>query len=116
MKTILLFLICFSTSTLACDFTRDQVLDCIQKHVDVNQDGAVTRNEIHYIVDTYGTYAQKIYFNLLNGMTRIFSDCDYDGNGVLTVRDFMMTTGTCFATREQQCNMQKICLQIQGGK
>lgn len=111
MRAILLLSLLF-ISIQACDFTRDQVLDCIKTHVDVNQDGKVTRGEIHYIVDTYGSIGQRIYFTVMNGMNRIFSDCDYDKNGVLTVRDFTMTEKTCFAQLEQRCNMEKLCAKI----
>ena len=98
------------TSDNKCGFTRGDALNCVIRHGDLNHDGQLTRDEIRHALNTLVPgYIKPLSWFAGMTMTRIMKDCDVDGNGVLTPRDWEMSKKTCMPTQETLCMLKWFC-------
>jgi hypothetical protein len=93
----------FDTS---CSFTRDDVFNALKKYVDVNpKDNQITKMEINGSLDKYlPWYIPK--WPLVGSVDSILTNCDYDKNGVITARDFMLSAESCLPFKKNWCTVQ----------
>lgn len=93
----------------SCAFTRDDTFKCLEKYVDTNpHDQQITNAEIDAALSKYlPTYLKPVLWWI--GTDGIMKDCDYDKNGVITPRDWMLAQHTCLAEKKNQCTMAWFC-------
>lgn len=92
-----------------CSYTREDSFKCLEKYVDVDpKDGQITPKEVKEALDKYlPSYLKPMFWFI--GISKIFEDCDYDHNGVITPRDWMLSEKKCMHTKESWCTMQWFC-------
>lgn len=97
------------TSDTSCSFTRDDSYQCLKTYVDVHpKNDEITQEEVDLALSTYlPTYLKPIFWFL--NTNKIVNDCDYDKNGVITARDWLMAKETCLPKKENWCTMQWFC-------
>ena len=122
MRVIVLFLFVVLVSVLGnscptylpprndatCGFTRDQAYQCIVAHVNTDGDQVISKPEVDAAIRNIAPW----YIRALSwfvGTGDVFRDCDYDGNGVVSPRDWEMTADTCLGTPEGRCTFQWFC-------
>lgn len=95
-----------------CKFTRQDSYDCLVKYVDVNpKDGQITLAEADEALHQYlPTWMKPIFW--FTDASSVFKECDYDKNGVLTPRDWIMTNATCLPIKESWCTVEWFCERI----
>lgn len=97
------------TSDTSCSYTRDDSFNCLKKYIDINpKNNEITQDEINAGVKKYlPTYLRPMFWWI--GSDKIMNDCDYDKNGVITPRDWIMSKDTCFPAKKDQCTIQWFC-------
>lgn len=99
----------------SCSFTRDDVYRGLKLYVDVDpRDEQITKHEIELALDKYiPWYVPK--FALVGRIDDIIQNCDYDKNGVITARDFLLSKDTCLPFKRNWCTVQWFYDNIQNG-
>jgi hypothetical protein len=91
-----------------CAMDRPGTLVCVRKFVDTNHDEVITRAEVIAAIDKYTTpIIRKLAWFV--GVDRVFVECDYDRNGVITMRDFELSTRTCMSKKTDICRLAWFC-------
>lgn len=89
-----------------CSFTREDARKAIELYVDVNpKDNQITAKEIDEALEKYKTWYLRPVLLVYNSKD-VMRDCDYDQNGAITPRDFMLSEKTCFPIKESWCTIQ----------
>ena len=97
----------------SCTFTRDDSYNCLKKYVDVNpKDGQITQQEVDEALTRYLPAYLKPMFWFVN-TKHVIDNCDYDKNGVITSRDFMLSAETCLPEKRSQCTVQWFCTEAE---
>lgn len=92
-----------------CSYTRDDTYACLKKYVDVNpKDEEITKKEIDEAISKYLPTYLKPMFWFVNTQG-VVNECDYDKNGVITPRDWMLSIKTCLPEKRSQCTVQWFC-------
>jgi len=99
------------TSDTSCSYTRQDSLECLKKYVDNNpKDDKISKAEIDAAVKKYlPTYLKPMFWWI--GSDKVMTDCDYDSNGYITPRDWLMSKEKCFPHKKDQCTIQWFCKQ-----
>ncbi len=97
------------TSDTSCSYTRDDSFNCLKKYIDVNpKDDRISKAEIEAGVSKYlPTYLKPMFWWI--GADKVMKDCDYDKNGFITPRDWLLSKDTCFPQKKDQCTIQWFC-------
>ena len=92
----------------SCEFTRLEAKDCLEREMDTNEDGILTRDEI---VAGLSKHVIPIFRPVLKWlkMSSIMRDCDYDHDGIFTPDDFMKSYKTCAAKKSNLCTIKWFC-------
>ena len=93
-----------------CGFTRSDALACTMKYGDLNHDNKLTADELDHALKTLVPWYLKP-LKWIGGVTaaRTMKDCDYNGDGVLTPRDWKLSAETCMPTQENLCAYKWFC-------
>lgn len=96
-----------------CTFERADSYQCLKKYVDVHpKDDQITKVEIDEAIAKYlPTYLKPVLWWV--GTEGVMDSCDVDKNGVITPRDWEMSSKTCFPIKESQCTVQWFCKRIE---
>jgi hypothetical protein len=98
-----------------CSFSREDVRKGMEEYIDVNpKDNQITAKEIDEALQKYKTWYLKPVLLIYNSKD-VMRDCDYDKNGVITPRDFMLTAKTCFPNKASWCTIQWFYDNIKNG-
>ena len=89
-----LLLFTFLIQTSACP-TKKQAIDCFYGKCDSNQNGQISRKELESAIDKYLPWYKRIPFNLFGGIDQILSDCDANGDKILTAKEAYHMKHTC---------------------
>lgn len=93
-----------------CNFTRIDALNCLSKYIDVDpKDGQITKKEAEEAIQKYVPPVIRGLFWGLVGTDRIWEACDYDKNGVITAKDWMMTKDHCMPHKKNMCSLEWFC-------
>ena len=92
-----------------CTFERPDSYACLKEYVDVNpKDDQITRQEIDEALKKYlPMYLRPVLW--WADLKSVMDSCDVDKNGVITPRDWEMSSKTCFPIKESQCTVQWFC-------
>lgn len=96
----------------SCGFTRAAAYECIQHFGDTNKDGVISEAELEGAISSFVPWGLR----WLVSVRQVMHDCDYDGNGVLTARDWMLSQRTCLPTAANLCTMQWFCERASEGE
>lgn len=97
----------------SCTYTRDDSYECLKKYVDVNpKDDQITQQEVDDALSKYLPAYLKPMFWFLS-TKHVVDMCDYDKNGVITPRDFMLSKETCLPEKRSQCTVQWFCIEAE---
>lgn len=89
-----------------CSFSREDARKAIELYVDVNpKDNQITAKEIDEALEKYKTWYLRPVLLVYNSRD-VLRDCDYDKNGAITPRDFMLAKDTCFPNKASWCTIQ----------
>lgn len=93
----------------SCTFTRDDTYQCLNTYVDINpKDGQITADELNAALDKSLPVWMKPFF-WATSSEKIMGTCDYDKNGVITARDWMLSKKTCLALKSNWCTADWFC-------
>jgi len=97
------------TKDKSCSFTREDSYACLKKYVDVHpKNDEISKKEIDEALSKYlPTYLKPVFWFVSTEKT--MEACDYDKNGVITPRDWLMSKEKCFPKKESQCTIQWFC-------
>ena len=85
------------------------VFRCLEVKVDVDpKNGEIDEHEIEKAFQDYVPTWMKPLLWLTNAKN-VIKDCDYDKNGVITPRDFMLSNETCLPFKNHWCSVQWFC-------
>jgi hypothetical protein len=92
-----------------CTFERVDSYNCLKQYVDINpKDEQITQTEIEEALSVYmPTYLKPLIW--WAGVDSVMKECDVDKNGVITPRDWELSSKTCFPIKESQCTVQWFC-------
>lgn len=93
----------------SCKFTRVDALKCLSKYVDVApKDGGITPKEAKLAIKRFSTPPIRALFWGL-GTNQIWKACDFDKNGVITAKDWVMSKKTCMPHKRNMCSLKWFC-------
>lgn len=101
---------------ISCPFSRDDVLNAMKEVVDVApKDDQITKYEIDLALRNHLPWYLKPAV-WVGSVDDIIESCDYDKNGVITPRDFMMSKNTCLPLKKNWCTVEWFYDKIKAGK
>lgn len=119
MKKLFILLLCVCAASaswfppnddVTCGFTRADALACAMKHGDQNHDNMLTQSEITRAMNTLvPRYIRVLAWFKGIDLKRTLKDCDYNGDGVLTPRDWEMSKKTCMPRQQDLCKFKWFC-------
>ena len=101
---------------VTCTYTREDVFNCFKVYVDTSpKDEQITKTEIEQALGKYlPTYLKPLIWGADTGT--ILDSCDFDHNGVITSRDWMLSKQRCLPFKNNWCTAQWFCERAQNGK
>lgn len=98
-----------------CEFSCEQVVECVSEYVDTNSDGIITIAELDAARSRYSSSAQQVaswfasWFTDAVKSETIASNCDTNGDGRLTPSDFSQPTEKCLPNQHDRCMVKEVC-------
>ena len=83
------------TPNVAACPTKQHVIDCFYDKADSNRDGRITVRELTNSINKYVPWYEQWIFTAFGGIRRILSDCDANGDRILTKEEGFTMEDTC---------------------
>lgn len=91
-----------------CTFSREDLIRCAERKMDINHDERITRAEFKAMIDSFPFLIRKGLPMLFN-IDKVFQGCDYDKDGAITPADFRASVETCLPEKHDLCTAEWIC-------
>jgi hypothetical protein len=93
-----------------CDYTKEDAVKCLEETIDTNKDRAVSRGEFFAaVVENPSMLVRALSWAKTMMANKLFAQCDYNQDGVITARDLKLAEKTCLHSKQELCMMQWIC-------
>jgi hypothetical protein len=105
----------WSDDSPECEFTCEQVVECVSEYVDTDSDGVVTIEELDAARARYTSNTEQVaswfasWFTDATNSATIASNCDTNGDGRLTPSDFAVPTKKCLPNQHDRCMIKDVC-------
>ena len=91
-----------------CSFSRKDAYSCFKTYVDADKSNSIDKEELNAALKKY-IPSKTITWALSYGIDWIFDDCDYNGDGILSPRDYKMSEKTCMTKQNHLCTIKWFC-------
>ena len=98
-----------------CNFSRDDALACIERHIDTDRDGRVSPTEVRMARRRYGGTTLKAvawilsWFHIDLSTKKIMTDCGAGKDGYMTKEGWEKSSKTCLPSSWGLCQLKKVC-------